>query len=143
MSVKPHNNRGTRCSDSFRREPADNLAGLTDGTHLQDRGEHFPTIEHLTTLSREQLQADIATACSHPHAPQGGDCRAIVPLGFCIGGRLAFLCAASRDVTGVIGFYRVPGIAGPYGPGPTQHAHELRGVAPDRCPLQQTPGVAS
>ncbi|GAA2306770.1 hypothetical protein GCM10010149_65730 [Nonomuraea roseoviolacea subsp. roseoviolacea] len=65
------------------------------------------------------IQADIMAAAERLGRPA-------VALGFCRGGRNAFLASAPRfGFAGVIGFYGVPGIAGPYGPGPTQQADEL------------------
>jgi carboxymethylenebutenolidase len=86
-----------------------------------DRGPGFPFRDHLARLSREATQADLMAAADHLGRPA-------VALGFCLGGRHAFLAAAPRfGFAGVIGFYGVPGIAPPYGPGPTQQAAELRG----------------
>lgn len=87
-----------------------------------DRGEHFSIMEHVPKLSREGIQADMMAAKQHL-----GTSRTMV-LGFCMGGRNAFFAAEPRfGFDGAIGFYGAPGIAGPYGPGPTQHAHELAG----------------
>ncbi|MET7461402.1 dienelactone hydrolase family protein [Nonomuraea sp. NPDC005501] len=84
-----------------------------------DRGEAFPIMEHVTRLGRDTIQADIMAAADRLGRPA-------VALGFCMGGRNAFLASAPRfGFAGVIGFYGAPGIAGPYGPGPTQHAAEL------------------
>ncbi|HLU72755.1 MAG TPA: dienelactone hydrolase family protein [Nonomuraea sp.] len=85
-----------------------------------DRGPDFPFRAHLGGLTREGIQADLMAAIDRLGRPA-------VALGFCMGGRNAFFAAAPRfGLAGVVGFYGVPGIAPPYGPGPTQHARELR-----------------
>lgn len=87
-----------------------------------ERGADFAFMEHIRKLSREGIQADMLAAKEQLNAPLK------VALGFCMGGRNAFHAAEPRfGFNGVIGFYGVPGIAGPYGPGPTQHAAELAG----------------
>jgi carboxymethylenebutenolidase len=84
-----------------------------------ERGEDFPFMEHVSKLSRETIQDDIMAAADRLGRPA-------VALGFCAGGRNAFFASAPRfGLAGVIGFYGAPGIVGPYGPGPTQHAAEL------------------
>ncbi|MEU6789457.1 dienelactone hydrolase family protein [Nonomuraea angiospora] len=84
-----------------------------------DRGESFPIMAHVGKLTREGIQSDLRAAADHLGGP-------VVALGFCMGGRNAFFASDPRfGFAGVIGFYGAPGIAGPYGPGPTQHAAEL------------------
>ncbi|MFI6926423.1 dienelactone hydrolase family protein [Nonomuraea spiralis] len=84
-----------------------------------DRGESFQVMAHIPKLTRENIQADLRAATGHLGRPA-------VALGFCMGGRNAFFASEPRfGFAGVIGFYGAPGIAGPYGPGPTQHAAEL------------------
>ncbi len=100
--------------------------GRTAGAVSRDRDDSFPLMEHLGLLTRAGMQDDMLAAADHLRAAEGGGCQAVVALGFCMGGRLAFFGAAPRfGLAGVIGFYGAPGIAGPYGPGPTQHAAEL------------------
>jgi carboxymethylenebutenolidase len=124
----------------FYRQLADQLAGhgypaLTidyygriPGMGSVDRVKDFPSMQHLQGLSRSGLQADIMAAGAYLRQEQpGAGGTSVVALGFCLGGRLAILGSAPRfGFAGVIGFYGVPGVAGPYGPGPTQHAHELK-----------------
>lgn len=84
-----------------------------------DRGDSFSFMAHVPMLTRENIQADIQAATDRIGRPA-------VALGFCMGGRNAFFASAPGfGFAGVIGFYGAPGIAGPYGPGPTQHAAEL------------------
>ena len=76
-----------------------------------------------TALSRGQLQDDVMAAVTHL---RGEGCKGVVALGFCMGGRVAFLMSARRfGLQGVIGFYGAPGAVGPYDSGPTGLAHEL------------------
>ncbi len=98
--------------------------GRTAGTSNRDDG--FPFMEHAMKLNRDALQDDLATAIGYLRGDDGGGCRAVLALGFCFGGRQAFFASAPRfGLAGVIGFYGAPGLAGPYGPGPAQHAAEL------------------
>jgi carboxymethylenebutenolidase len=100
--------------------------GRTAGTGYRARPADFPGMPLLMTLTRDGMQADMAAAAEHLRSPAGGACRSVVALGFCLGGRAAFFAATSRlRFAGAIGFYGHPGIAGPYGPGPTQHAAGL------------------
>ncbi|HZC99396.1 MAG TPA: dienelactone hydrolase family protein [Actinomycetes bacterium] len=98
--------------------------GRTAGA--RHRGDGFPFMEHAVRLTRAGMQADLVAAADYLRGPDGGACRVVVAVGFCVGGRLAFFASAPQfGLAGVIGFYGAPGIAGPYGPGPTQHAAEL------------------
>jgi carboxymethylenebutenolidase len=100
--------------------------GRSDESPPHERGESFDPMPHLLQLSREGIEADMQAAIAHLRSPAGGSCEAVVALGFCFGGRYAFLSSAQRfGLAGAIGFYGMPGIAGPYGPGPTQHAADL------------------
>jgi carboxymethylenebutenolidase len=76
-----------------------------------------------TKLSRVQMQDDVMAGVQHLRAD---GCESVVALGFCMGGRVAFLMSAGRfGLHGVIGFYGAPGAVGPYDSGPTGLAHEL------------------
>ena len=56
---------------------------------------------HLPGLALEVFQPDKAEPFLR--APEGGDCRAVFTLGFCMGGRLSWLAAAQDlDLAGVI-----------------------------------------
>ncbi|HVA92145.1 MAG TPA: dienelactone hydrolase family protein [Chloroflexota bacterium] len=94
--------------------------GRTAG--IGERGADFPFMEHVTHLTRAGLQADLAAAVAYLRSPAGGSCRAVVGLGFCFGGRQAFLSATyGHGLAGVIGFYGFPGPVR-NAPGPTQLA---------------------
>ncbi|MFD0633279.1 dienelactone hydrolase family protein [Catenulispora yoronensis] len=90
--------------------------GRTAGADRTTRGEDFAFMEHLFQVTREGLFADIRTGIG---ALPSTD---VVVLGFCFGGRQAFLSAAPEfGVRGVIGFYGYPDEL--FGaPGPTQLA---------------------
>jgi carboxymethylenebutenolidase len=61
----------------------------------------------------ETLNADVAAAAARLRSPEGGAVERLYTLGFCFGGRLSYLQAASGiDPAGVIGFY-----GSPLGPG--------------------------
>jgi carboxymethylenebutenolidase len=68
-----------------------------------DHGSHVPLTRH------ETLNADVAAAAAHLRSPDGGAVQRVYTVGFCFGGRLSFLQAASGiGAAGVIGFYGWP-----------------------------------
>ncbi|HEV8674693.1 MAG TPA: dienelactone hydrolase family protein [Methylomirabilota bacterium] len=76
---------------------------------LGDRGEEFEFLAHVPQTTPETLQADIAAAATFLRGKQGGAVRALFAVGFCFGGALSFLQAASGlGYAGVIGFYGWP-----------------------------------
>jgi carboxymethylenebutenolidase len=76
---------------------------------LGDRADGFDYMPHVAQTTAATLQADIAAAAAHLRAPAGGQVRALFAVGFCFGGALAFLQAASGlGYAGVIGFYGWP-----------------------------------
>jgi carboxymethylenebutenolidase len=76
---------------------------------LGDRGEGFEFLAHVPQTTPETLQADIAAAATFLRGKQGGAVRALFAVGFCFGGALSFLQAASGlGYAGVIGFYGWP-----------------------------------
>jgi carboxymethylenebutenolidase len=103
--------------------------GRTAGTAYPDRGADFARMDnlmsHLGRLTRDGLYADFDTAIDHLHIAGDGTCRAVLSLGFCLGGRFAFMTAAPRfGLAGVIGLYgATEAING--APGPRQLAAEL------------------
>jgi len=73
------------------------------------RGPDFDHASHVPLARSETLNADIAAAAAHLRSPEGGSVERLYTVGFCIGGRLSFLQAASGiDPAGVIGFYGWP-----------------------------------
>lgn len=74
-----------------------------------DRGERFDFMAHVPRTTPEALQADIAAAASYLRGKDGGQVRSLFSVGFCFGGALSYLQAASPiGYAGVIGFYGWP-----------------------------------
>jgi len=74
-----------------------------------DRGESFDFMAHVPQTKPETLQADIAAAAAYLRGPEGGQVRSLFAVGFCFGGALSYLQAASGlGYAGVIGFYGWP-----------------------------------
>ena len=74
-----------------------------------DRSDAFEYLPHVGQTTPETLQADIAAAAAHLHSAEGGHARALFSVGFCFGGAISFLQAASGlGYAGVIGFYGWP-----------------------------------
>jgi carboxymethylenebutenolidase len=90
----------------------------TAGTDLSARAGGFNPMRHLASSQRETLFADIEAALADLRGRAG----AVFSLGFCFGGRLAFLTSEARfGLAGVAGFYGFPGEL--FGvPGPTRLA---------------------
>jgi carboxymethylenebutenolidase len=97
--------------------------GRTAGVGRRD--DEFPYMEHVGQTTAEGIQADVRAAVEHLRSARGGACRAVFVVGFCFGGRNAWLAAASgHRLAGAIGFY---GGAGERNgePGPTQRVAEM------------------
>ena len=74
-----------------------------------DRGEKFDFMSLIPQTKPDQLQADIAAAAAHLRTKDGGQVRSLFCVGFCFGGALSYLQAASGlGYAGVIGFYGWP-----------------------------------
>jgi len=74
-----------------------------------DRGESFDFMSHVPQTTPQNLQADIAVAAAHLRGAAGGQVRTLFSVGFCFGGALSYLQAASGlSYGGVIGFYGWP-----------------------------------
>lgn len=81
--------------------------GRTAG--IGERGEGFDFLAHVPQTTPETLQADIAAAAALLRSKDGGAVRVLCSVGFCFGGALSFLQAASGlRYAGVIGFYGWP-----------------------------------
>lgn len=81
--------------------------GRTAG--MPPRDADFDHQSHVAGLRPESLSADIAVAAAHLRSPAGGAVERLYTVGFCLGGRLSFLQAASGiGPAGVIGFYGWP-----------------------------------
>jgi carboxymethylenebutenolidase len=74
-----------------------------------DRGDSFDFMAQVPQTKPETLQADIAAAAAYLRSPDGGQVRSLFSVGFCFGGALSYLQAASGlGYAGVVGFYGWP-----------------------------------
>jgi len=98
--------------------------GRTAGVAKRD--DEFPYPEHVAQTTPEGVQADTRAAVELLRSDEGGSCASIFVVGFCFGGRNAWLAAAGgHGLAGAIGFYGNPGERNG-APGPTQRAGELQ-----------------
>ena len=75
----------------------------------EDRGESFDFMSQVPLTKPETLQADISAAAAYLRSAEGGKVQRLYSVGFCFGGALAYLQAASGlGYAGVIGFYGWP-----------------------------------
>jgi len=73
------------------------------------RGADFEYMPHVSRTTFAGLSADVAAGVAHLRSADGGEVRSVFIVGFCFGGRLAFVSATlGLDLAGVIGFYGVP-----------------------------------
>jgi carboxymethylenebutenolidase len=74
-----------------------------------DRSDKFDFMAHVPQTKPDALQADIAAAVDYLRGKDGGAVRSVFSVGFCFGGALSYLQAASGlGYAGVIGFYGWP-----------------------------------
>ena len=75
----------------------------------EDRSEKFDFMSQVPLTKPDTLQADIAAAVGYLRSADGGQVKSLYSMGFCFGGALSYLQAASGlNYTGVIGFYGWP-----------------------------------
>jgi carboxymethylenebutenolidase len=73
------------------------------------RAADFDYASHVPLTRHETLNADTAAAAAHLRSADGGAVERLFTVGFCFGGRLSYLQAASGlHAAGVIGFYGPP-----------------------------------
>jgi carboxymethylenebutenolidase len=73
------------------------------------RGPDFEYNAHVAQTRHDTLDADVAAAAAYLRSPVGGAVERLYTVGFCFGGRLSYLQAASGiGAAGVIGFYGWP-----------------------------------
>jgi carboxymethylenebutenolidase len=73
------------------------------------RDADFDYMPHVTQTRQATIAADVAAAADALRAPDGGSADRVYALGFCFGGRAAFLQAGEgHGLDGVIGFYGAP-----------------------------------
>jgi carboxymethylenebutenolidase len=102
------------------------------------RGTDFGYANHVPLTRHETLNADIAVAAACLRSRDGGAVERLYTVGFCFGGRLSYLQAASGiDAAGVIGFYGPP--VGPNVAGLPAPADEAPGFT---CPVLEIWGGA-
>jgi carboxymethylenebutenolidase len=74
-----------------------------------DRSDSFDFMAQVPLTKPDTLQADIAAAAAYLRGQEGGEVRSLFSVGFCFGGALSYLQAASGlGYAGVIGFYGWP-----------------------------------
>jgi len=98
--------------------------GRTAGVAKRD--EDFPYMDHVMQTTPDGVQQDVAAAAAWLRSPQGGARTHIFTVGFCFGGRNAWLAAAGgHELAGAIGFYGMPGERNGQ-PGPLDRVAEIR-----------------
>jgi carboxymethylenebutenolidase len=81
--------------------------GRTAGAEPRD--DDFEYMPHVGQTTWAGLSADIRAAAADLRSPDGGSVRSLYAIGFCMGGRIAYLTSTlGLDVAGVIGFYGWP-----------------------------------
>jgi carboxymethylenebutenolidase len=94
--------------------------GRTAGAGKRDDG--FEYAEHVAQTTPEGIRADVAAAVAHL---RGLGAQRVLAVGFCFGGRHAWLAAADgHGLAGAVGFYGMPGVRNGQ-PGAAQRAGEL------------------
>jgi carboxymethylenebutenolidase len=97
--------------------------GRTAGVSKRD--EEFPYMEHVAQTTPAGIQQDTRAAAEFLRSPAGGGCTTVFTVGFCFGGRNAWLSTAGgHGLAGAIGFYGSTGERNG-APGPTQRAAEF------------------
>ena len=77
------------------------------------RGDAFEHMPHVDRLTWDGLQADTRAAADHLRMQDERRVQALFTIGFCMGGRLAFLSPTlGFDLAGAIGLYGIPVGAG-------------------------------
>ena len=95
--------------------------GRTAGAGKRDDG--FEYAEHVAQTTPEGIRADVAAAVAHL---RGLGVEAVLAVGFCFGGRHAWLAAADgHGLAGAVGFYGRPGPGQDGTPGPAQRAPDM------------------
>jgi carboxymethylenebutenolidase len=73
------------------------------------RDAEFDYMPHVALTRQETIAADVAAAADALRGPDGGAAERVYAMGFCFGGRAAFLQAGEgHGLDGVIGFYGPP-----------------------------------
>ena len=93
------------------------LYGRTAGPHFRDEG--FDYAPHRSVANDAGVRADARAATEHL---AGAGCKRIFALGFCFGGRGAFMLASQEGIAGAVGFYGWPARAEEGGMSPIDEA---------------------
>ena len=97
--------------------------GRTAGVAKRD--DDFPYPDHVAQTKPETIAQDVRAAVEHLRSPAGGACETVFAVGFCYGGRHAWLATADgHGLAGAVGFYGSTGERNG-APGPTQRAAEF------------------
>jgi carboxymethylenebutenolidase len=99
--------------------------GRTGG--LGRREEGFDYMPHVNATTWPGISADIAAGAAHARTLRPDRAASLFTIGFCFGGRMAFLSATlGLDLAGAIGFYGPPVGAGRGGsPAPAEVADQI------------------
>ena len=103
--------------------------GRTAGIGVRERSDDFDFMTHVADTRFSSLSWDVQAAAERLRSLGEGRGRAIFAIGFCFGGRLAFMTATmDLDLAGVIGFYGWPtGSARSDVPAPADSTGLMRG----------------
>jgi len=94
--------------------------GRTAG--IGKRGDEFPYMEHYAKTTPDGVQHDTRATVEYLRSPEGGACSTVFAVGFCFGGRNAWLATAGgHGLAGAVGFYGSTDERNG-APGPTQRA---------------------
>jgi carboxymethylenebutenolidase len=97
--------------------------GRTAGVAKRD--DDFPYPDHVAQTTSETIAQDVRAAVEHLRSPAGGASETVFAVGFCYGGRHAWLATADgHGIAGAVGFYGSTGQRNG-APGPTQRAAEF------------------
>jgi carboxymethylenebutenolidase len=99
--------------------------GRTAGS--DPRGDDFEYMPHVDRLTWDAMAADIGSGVAALRAELGDDLQAVFTLGFCMGGRAAYLSATlGLDLAGVVALYGALGEKGRGGmPAPASVAERM------------------
>ena len=104
--------------------------GRTAGIGVRERTADFDFTTHVAETRFSSLSWDVTAAAERLRMVDGGRDRAIFTIGFCFGGRLAYMTSTmGLDLAGVIGFYGWPvGSARSDVPAPADSTGLMRGA---------------
>jgi carboxymethylenebutenolidase len=104
--------------------------GRTAGIGVRQRSSDFDFMTHVAETRFSSLSWDVQAATERLRAIDDGRRRALFTIGFCFGGRLAFMSATmGLDLAGVVGLYGWPvGSARSDVPAPADSTGRMRGA---------------